>query len=126
MNDFSSNSFRLLAMAVGVIPKAAQLSLVHMTQQQVEASALNMHLLCLLVLTNNIRSDSKATVTHLQEGYAFGQHQIIKVVIEPVCPGHLPRQLIGCACWRLGSPLLHIVDNNVLNMVYAGQSKVLG
>lgn len=71
MDDFSSKSFRLLAMAVGVIPKAASLNLVHMTQQQVEASAINMHLLCLLVLTNNIRSDSKATITHLQEGYAF-------------------------------------------------------
>ena len=71
MDDYSSKSFRLLAMAVGVIPKAAKLSLVHMTQQQVEAGAINMHLLCLLVLTNNIRSDSKATITQLQEGYVL-------------------------------------------------------
>lgn len=58
-------------MAVGVIPQAAKLSLVHMTQQQVEAQAINMQLLCLVVLTNNIRIDSKATITQLQEGYAY-------------------------------------------------------
>ena len=70
MDDYSSKSFRLLAMAVGVIPRAAKLDLVHMTQQQVEASAVNMQLLCLVVLTNNIRSDSKAAISQLQEGYA--------------------------------------------------------
>ena len=70
-DDYSSRSFRLLAMAVGMIPDAAKLSLVHMTQQQVEASAVNMHLLCLVVLTDNVRPDSKATVTQLQEGYVY-------------------------------------------------------
>ena len=68
VDDFSSKSFRLLAMAVGVIPKAAKLKLAHMTQQQIEASAIHMHLLSLVVLSNNIRSDSKATIAQLQEG----------------------------------------------------------
>lgn len=68
-DDYSSKSFRLLAMAVGVIPEAAKLSLLQMTQQQVEASAVNMQLLCLVVLTDNVRPDSKATITQLQEGY---------------------------------------------------------
>lgn len=58
-------------MAVGVIPRAAKLSLVQMTQQQVEAQAINVQLLCLVVLTNNTRTDSKATITQLQEGYAY-------------------------------------------------------
>lgn len=68
VDDYSSKSFRLLAMAVGVIPRAAKLKLMHMTQQQIEGSAVNMHLLSLVVLTNNVRSDSKATITQLQEG----------------------------------------------------------
>ena len=57
-------------MAVGIIPQAAQLSLVHMTQQQVEAHAINMQLLCLVVLTNNVRADSQAAIAQLQDGYS--------------------------------------------------------
>ena len=68
MDDYSSKSFRLLAMAMGVIPNAAELNLPRMTQQQVEACAVHMQLLSLVVLTNNVRSDSKDTITHLQEG----------------------------------------------------------
>ena len=74
IDEYSSKSFRLLAMAVGVIPQAAKLGLVQMTQQQVEGCAVNMQLLCLVVLTNNIRSDSKATISQLQEGYAWLLH----------------------------------------------------
>jgi magnesium-transporting ATPase (P-type) len=68
VDDYSSKSFRLLAMAVGVIPNAEQLNLAMMTQQQVEACAVHMQLLSLVVLTNNVRPDSKDTITHLQEG----------------------------------------------------------
>jgi len=67
-DDYSSKSFRLLAMAVGVIPNAASLDFAMMTQQQVEARAVHMQLLSLVVLTNNVRSDSKDTITHLQDG----------------------------------------------------------
>ena len=68
MDDYSSKSFRLLAMAVGVIPKAAKLNLKQMTQQQIESSAVSMQLLSLVVLANNVRSDSKATISQLQDG----------------------------------------------------------
>ena len=68
MDDYSSRSFRLLAMAVGVIPDAGNLNMAMMTQQQVEACADHMQLLSLVVLTNNVRSDSKDTINHLQEG----------------------------------------------------------
>ncbi|DBB02797.1 TPA: hypothetical protein ACH3X1_013629 [Trebouxia sp. C0004] len=67
-DGFSSNSFRLMAMAVGVIPDVHQLDLLRMTQQQVEAHVTHMELLCLMVLTNNIRPDSKSTITELQDG----------------------------------------------------------
>ncbi|KAL0023496.1 hypothetical protein WJX79_002152 [Trebouxia sp. C0005] len=67
-DGFSSNSFRLMAMAVGTIPDVHQLDLLRMTQQQVEAHVTHMELLGLMVLTNNIRSDSKSTITELQAG----------------------------------------------------------
>ncbi|KAL0030094.1 hypothetical protein WJX79_006699 [Trebouxia sp. C0005] len=68
MDEYSSKSFRLLAMAMGVIPNAAGLDFATMTQQQVEACAVHMQLLSLVVLTNNVRSDSRDTITHLQDG----------------------------------------------------------
>ena len=68
MDDYSSKSFRLLAMAMGVIPNAVGLDFAVMTQHQVEACAVHMQLLSLVVLTNNVRSDSKDTITHLQDG----------------------------------------------------------
>ena len=77
VDEYSSNSFRLLAMAVGVIKHASELNLAQMTSQQVEARATNMRLLCLVVLTNNVRPDSKDTIAHLQEGY---------VIAARVCP----------------------------------------
>ena len=70
VDDYSSKSFRLLAMAVGIIRNAAKLNLAHMTPQQVETSATNMRLLSLVVLTNNVRPDSKETIRLLQDGYA--------------------------------------------------------
>ena len=70
VDDYSSKSFRLLAMAVGIIRNAAKLNLAHMTPQQVETSATNMRLLSLVVLTNNLRPDSKETIRLLQDGYA--------------------------------------------------------
>ncbi|DBA94075.1 TPA: hypothetical protein ACH3X1_001723 [Trebouxia sp. C0004] len=68
MDDYSNKSFRLLAMAVGLIPNATSLDFAMMTQQQVEACAVHMQLLSLVVLTNNVRPDSKDTIAHLQDG----------------------------------------------------------
>lgn len=70
VDDYSSKSFRLLAMAMGTIRNASKLNLAHMTPQQVEASATQVCLLSLIVLTNNVRPDSKDTIAHLQDGYA--------------------------------------------------------
>lgn len=68
MDEHSSASFRLMAMAVGYIPHVRRLDLHRMSQQEVEAHVTHMDLLCLLVLTNNIRSSSKDTIAQLQEG----------------------------------------------------------
>ena len=55
-------------MAVGVMPQLHHMDLLHMTQQQVEAHVTHLELLCLMVLTNNIRPDSKETISQLQDG----------------------------------------------------------
>lgn len=55
-------------MAVGIIPSVGNLDLHRMSQQQIEAQAIDFELLGLVVLTNHVRRDSKATVSELQEG----------------------------------------------------------
>ena len=62
MDDYSSRSFSLLAMAVGVIPNVHSLDLSRMTQHQIEGCAVNMELLSLVVTTNSVREDSKSTM----------------------------------------------------------------
>ncbi len=39
-----------------------------MTQQQVEAAAVNLQLLGLVVLNNSVRPDSKETISQVQDG----------------------------------------------------------
>ncbi|KAL0053576.1 hypothetical protein WJX82_007835 [Trebouxia sp. C0006] len=68
VDDYSSKCFRLLAVAVGVIPHVNQLDLPRMTQQQVEAAAVNLQLLGLVVLNNSVRPDSKETISQVQDG----------------------------------------------------------
>ena len=68
MDDYSSRSFRLLAVAMGVIPDVHKLDLLRMTQQQVEACAVDMELIALVVLTNSVREDSKDTISQVQDG----------------------------------------------------------
>ena len=68
MDDYSSRSFRLLAVAVGVIPGVCELDLPRMTQQQIEACAIDMELIALIVLTNSVRADSKDTISQVQDG----------------------------------------------------------
>ena len=57
-----------MAMAVGTIPNVHQLDLSRMSQQQVSAHATGFELLCLIVLSNHVRPDSRDTLTQLQEG----------------------------------------------------------
>ena len=68
MDYYSARSFRLLAIAAGVIPNVNKLDLSRMTQHQIEGCATKMELLSLVVTTNSIREDSKATITEVQEG----------------------------------------------------------
>ena len=57
-----------MAMAVGVLHDVHQLDLPRMSLAQIEAHALQLELLSLLVLSNQIRPDSKGTITQLQQG----------------------------------------------------------
>ena len=66
-DEYSSKSFRLLAGAVGVIPHVGRLDLPRMTQQQVEACAVELELISLVVLTNSVREDSKDTISQIQD-----------------------------------------------------------
>jgi len=58
----------LLAGAVGIIRELHKLDLACMTQQQVESCATHMQLLCLVVLTNSVRTDSRQTISQIQDG----------------------------------------------------------
>jgi len=68
VDDFSSKSFRLLAVAVGTIPNVGNLDVHHMSQQQIEAHAVDLELLGLVALTNFVRHYSKSTISELQDG----------------------------------------------------------
>ena len=70
-DELSSNAFRLMALAVGVLPKVANLDLQQMSQQQLERRAEKLEMLGLIVLTNHIKPDSKNTVTELQDKYTL-------------------------------------------------------
>ena len=67
MDDYSTRSFRLIAMAAGLLLNVDKLDLANMCQQAIEAAAVNMEMLSLVVLTNSIREDSVATIKELQE-----------------------------------------------------------
>ena len=66
-DELSSKAFRLMALAMGVLPDISKLDLQHMTQQQLEKRAHKLELLGLIVLTNHVRPDSRQTVTELQD-----------------------------------------------------------
>ena len=68
VDDFSSKSFRLMALAVGTVPDVLSLDVAALSLQQAELNASNFQLLGLIVLTNPIRPDSRSTVTQLQDG----------------------------------------------------------
>lgn len=67
VDDHSIRSFRLIAMAAGLLLNVDKLDLTNMSQQAIEAAAVNMEMLSLVVLTNSIREDSVATIKELQE-----------------------------------------------------------
>ena len=67
LDDYSSKSFRVIAMAKGVLRGLHRNALMLMTQEQLEAQAKSLELLGLMVLTNHVRKDSVETVATLQQ-----------------------------------------------------------
>ena len=70
VDDWSKESYRVMAVASAQITQVGKLSLAHMSQQQTEARAGQLDLIGLIVLRNNLNTDSKATITQLQQRYA--------------------------------------------------------
>ena len=68
VDDYSSKGYRLLAMAMGTLPKLDEADLPGLSQQQLEMQCSQIELLALVVLTNHVRPDSRDTITQLQDG----------------------------------------------------------
>ena len=69
VDDWTSRSFRLLALAVGTIKNFSRLNVNTLTLQQAEAAASHMSLLGVMVVTNQLRADSRDTISQLQDEY---------------------------------------------------------
>ncbi|DBA99058.1 TPA: hypothetical protein ACH3X1_014197 [Trebouxia sp. C0004] len=67
VDEWSGQSYRVLAIALAQVPNVASLDLASMSQQQVEDQAGQFELVGLTILSNHLNSDSKATVKQLQE-----------------------------------------------------------
>ncbi len=67
IEEWSSKSFRVMALAVGILPLVHKLDLSLMSLQDFESHAHNLEMLSMIVLTNHVRPDSRATVGMLQE-----------------------------------------------------------
>ena len=67
VDEWSGQSYRVLAVAMAQLPHLATFQLARMSQQQVEDQAGRFQLLGLIILSNHINSHSKATVQQLQE-----------------------------------------------------------
>lgn len=69
IHDYCRQSFRLLAMAKGVVKGLDREAMCLMSQEQLERHVEQFELLGLLVLSNHLRTDSEPTVTELQQQY---------------------------------------------------------
>ncbi|KAL3147625.1 hypothetical protein ABBQ38_014675 [Trebouxia sp. C0009 RCD-2024] len=67
VDEWSAGGFRVLAVAQADIPDVGKLSLSGMSQQQVEDYAGSLDLVGLVIISNHVNPDSKATVKQLQE-----------------------------------------------------------
>lgn len=67
VDDWTSRSFRLLALAAGTIKNFSKLSDSNLTLQQAEAAVSHMSLVGLMVVTNQLRPDSKDKISELQD-----------------------------------------------------------
>lgn len=66
IDEYCGQSFRVLALAKGVLKGRDQLAWSLMSQQQLETQVEQFELLGLLVLSNHLHPDSQATITELQ------------------------------------------------------------
>ena len=67
VDNYASQTYRLLGLACGVLHRAANLDLASMSLQALERGAGHLDLLGLVVMTNHLRPDSKDTISHLQD-----------------------------------------------------------
>ena len=74
-DDYSGKGFRLVAVAVGVLHDVDKLDTEHMLLPEIEAHALQLELLGLIMLSNQIRPVSKSNIQQLQHGY--GGHDCV-------------------------------------------------
>ena len=67
VDDWSAQSYRVLAVALAEVRHVNKLKLASMSQQDVEQHAGQLKLLGLIILSNHVNPDSKETVQQLQE-----------------------------------------------------------
>ncbi|DBA90734.1 TPA: hypothetical protein ACH3X1_003944 [Trebouxia sp. C0004] len=67
VDHYASQSYRLLAVAFGVLRDVAKLDLESMSLQALEQCAGHVELLGIVLMTNHVRADSKDTISHLQD-----------------------------------------------------------
>lgn len=67
VDEYAAQSFRLLALAKGVVTGMDRKVLSLMSQEEVEKHVNQFELLGLLVLSNHLRPDSQDTITQLQQ-----------------------------------------------------------
>ena len=67
VDHYCGQSFRLMALAKGVLREQDRQSLCLMCQEQLEKHVKRFELLGLLVLSNQLRKDSKPAITELQQ-----------------------------------------------------------
>ena len=67
VDEYSGQSFRLLALAKGVVQVKDRQALSVMSREELEKQVEHFELLGLLVLSNQLRPDSKDTIAQLQE-----------------------------------------------------------
>ena len=67
VDNYASQTYRLLGLACGILYGAAKLNLASMPLQALERRCGHLDLLGLVVMTNHLRPDSKETIAHLQD-----------------------------------------------------------
>ena len=67
VDDWTSQGFRLLALASGTIKRVSQYDIPSLSIQQAEAAVKHMTLLGIIVITNQLRADSRNTIHELQD-----------------------------------------------------------